>query len=358
MTELPDKIISWQTAQPDPGGKPAEKFAGPLELAAMPVPALGPGQVLVEIAGCSLCRRSPRPTAKDEVEDGAASNSVQTPLHDISGRVVAGGTGWLGLEVLIPAFSPGRYHGLSSHVPVAVHDLLEIKNRRAIPPLAHLSMAVEALAIPFQAAMHAGITPGDKVIVLGQDAEGPFLVQVAKTLGAARVVAVDTSEARLGMILSHGADLAINTAGKSPEEAAAEIAHIRGSEKDEVCGWKVFLTRGSRPALRAVMDLLPQSDRRMVIGSAPTGHERGADNLPGGGVDIIEPTGCPPEDYPRLVEWVTSDKIELSSFLLTRPMSWVGQVMGRSPKSDLNARIVFTADDFGFGDEQEAKSCR
>ena len=324
----------------------------------IPVPELGPGEVLVEVAGCSLCHRDLNTAGDEERDGGPTLSALQIPGHDISGKVVGGAAAWIGREVLIPAFSSGRHNGFSTHVSVTTADLLEIKNRKAFPSLAHLSAAVDTLAAPFQAVNRAGMISGDKVIVLGLDGQGLFLVQLAKTLGCETVVAVDTSSARLKTIQNYGADLVIHADAKTTEEVAAELAQIQGKAEQRQGGWKVFVTPCSGLYLNAALSLASQVDKILIAGSAAVGQESAVDALAAGGADIIEPRGCPPEDFPKLIEWVVSGAIALGPFLLTRPMSWIKQVFATVRQTAPERRIVFTPDDFGLEDEQEGKSCR
>ncbi|MBI5018106.1 MAG: alcohol dehydrogenase catalytic domain-containing protein, partial [Deltaproteobacteria bacterium] len=97
---VPSKIQTWQmTKATDP--KTGEK--GVLERTEIDVPALGLGDVLVEVAGCGVCH-----TDLSYFYDGVPT-VVKPPLslgHEISGTVVAGPAEWVGKEVLVPAVMP------------------------------------------------------------------------------------------------------------------------------------------------------------------------------------------------------------------------------------------------------------
>jgi len=71
-----------------------------LAKASIPVPTLGPGDVLVKVAGCGVCH-----TDLGYFYDGVPTVS-KPPLtlgHEISGTVVAGDEKWIGKEVIIPS---------------------------------------------------------------------------------------------------------------------------------------------------------------------------------------------------------------------------------------------------------------
>jgi hypothetical protein len=100
MATVPDKIQTWQMVQPT-----SKEAPGKLEKTSIPVPSLGPGEVLVEVAGCGVCH-----TDLGYFYDGVPT--VQKPPltlgHEISGTVVAGDQKWVGKEVIIPAVMPCR----------------------------------------------------------------------------------------------------------------------------------------------------------------------------------------------------------------------------------------------------------
>ena len=61
----------------------------PLELADLPRPAPGPGEILVEISACGVCH-----TELDEIEGRTPPSSLPiVPGHEIVGRVAAYGEG-------------------------------------------------------------------------------------------------------------------------------------------------------------------------------------------------------------------------------------------------------------------------
>ena len=99
--------------------------------------------------------------------------------------------------------------------------------------------------------------------------------------------------------------------------------------------------------LDVASELADQVGKLLVAGPAAVGRDAALDKF---AAHIIEPCGCPPEDYPRLVQEVTSGSIALSPFLLTRPMSWAKQVFSAMHETASDRRIIFTPDDFGLED--------
>ncbi|MFH0784365.1 MAG: 6-hydroxycyclohex-1-ene-1-carbonyl-CoA dehydrogenase [Pseudomonadota bacterium] len=377
---VPDKIATWQMVQPATRNKETgETIPGKLELFEIPFPDLTPGEVLVEIAGCGVCQ-----TDLGFFYDGIPTVS-KPPLtlgHEISGTVVAGGTSWLGKEVLIPAVMPcgqcslcrtgrgnlcltpkipgnstGIYGGFSSHIPVPGNTLCEIKNRKTIP-LEHLAAVADTVATAFHAAKRASIEVGDNVIVIGAGAMGPFIVQMVKALGAGTVMVVDLVETRLQKILTCGASFVTNSTGKSPQEMAAEVKYLQKTQGLPAFGWKIFEATGTKSGQETAFALLGKAGKLILLASEMATVEYATSHFIAMDAEIIGIRGCMPEDYPQVLDMVTSGKIILSPFVQTRPMSWIREVFAEARIAPPDKHILLTTDDLGLDNSQEPKSCR
>jgi 6-hydroxycyclohex-1-ene-1-carbonyl-CoA dehydrogenase len=74
--------------------------------------------------------------------------------------------------------------------------------------------------------------------------------------------------------------------------------------------------------------------------------------------NIIRSWGCPPEDYPEVLEMVLSGKISTGPFIQTRPMFWIDKVFEESYKTLSDKRTILTTEDFGLDDTPETMGCR
>jgi len=92
MANVPSKIQTWQMTEP-----------GKLARTEIDVPQIQPGEVLVDIAGCGVCH-----TDLGYFYDGVptVSKPPMTLGHEISGKIIAGDSKWVGKEVIIPAVMP------------------------------------------------------------------------------------------------------------------------------------------------------------------------------------------------------------------------------------------------------------
>jgi len=366
MAEIPDKIQTWQMVQPTSKDKETgEVTPGKLEKTEIPVPELGPDEVLVEVAGCGVCH----------TDIGYFYDAVPTvskpPLtlgHEISGTVVAGDEAWIGKEVLIPAVMPcrrcqlcktrrgnrclnqkmpgnsmGIYGGFSSHIPVPSIDLCEIRNRGDLP-LSHLAVVADAATTPYQAAKRAALEPGDNVVVIGVGGVGQYMVQEAKALGAANVVAVDIAADKLEKMRSYGADFVVNATDKGPKEVADELKGIRKQNALPNFGWKLFEVTGSKPGQETALRLVSFTDKLVIVGFGMHKVEYAVSRLMAFDAEIIGTWACLPEYYPAVLEMVTSGKIQLEPFVQTRPMSTIAEAFEEAHTTPPDRRIVLTPD--------------
>jgi len=342
-----------------------EVTPGKLEKTSIPVPNIGPGDALVEVAGCGVCH-----TDLGYFYDGVPTVS-KPPLtlgHEIAGTVVAGDEAWIGKEVLIPAVMPcrqcylcktgrgnrclnqkmpgnsiGLYGGFSSHIPVPSVDLCEVKNRGDIP-LEHLSVVADAGTTPFQALKKADMQIGDNVIVIGIGGVGQYMVQIAKALGAGCVVAIDIDEDRLDQILSYGADVAINARDKSPRDISAEIKAVRKQNGLPAYGWKIFEVTGTKPGQETALSLLSFTGKLVVVGFGMHKVEYSISRLMAFDAEIIGTWGCLPEYYPQVLGMVLSGKVDIGPFVQTRPMSTIAAAFEEAHQKSPDKRIVLVPD--------------
>jgi 6-hydroxycyclohex-1-ene-1-carbonyl-CoA dehydrogenase len=363
---VPDMIVTWQMIQPTSRNKKTgEEIPGRIEKKEIPVPELKPGEVLVEVAGCGVCH-----TDLGYFFDGVLT-VIKPPLtlgHEISGRVVAGDDAWVGKEVLIPAVMPcrkcylcktrrgnrcldqkmpgnslGIYGGFSSHIPVPNIDLCEIKNR-GTTPLEHLAVVADAVTTPYQAAKRAALEPGDNVIVIGIGGVGQYMVQMAKTLGAGVVVAIDIIEERLQKILSYGADFVINATGKSSREISGDVKDIRKQNALPVFGWKIFEITGTGPGQELGLALMSFTSKLVIVGFGLHKVEHSISRLMAFDAEIIGTWGCLPEYYPQALQMVLSKKVALEPYVQTRSMSTIVETFHEVHDRPHEKRIILIPD--------------
>jgi 6-hydroxycyclohex-1-ene-1-carbonyl-CoA dehydrogenase len=310
--------------------------------------APGPGEVLIEVAGCGVCH----------TDLAFASGQVPTrhalPLtlgHEISGRVVAAGADaepWNGRAVIVPAVIPcgrcgacraGRgavcreqvfpgndvHGGFATHVVVPSRGLCpvpDLSDRRLNPSgvdLPELSVIADAISTPFEAIERAGLAAGDLAVFVGVGGIGSFGAQLAAARGAA-VVAIDKSAERLELISRHGASRTLDAAAGFPalRDAVRSFAGERGIPSWR---WFVFETSGTAAGQATAFGLLGHGSYLAVVGFTPQKVELRLSNLMALDATARGNWGCAPERYPAVLELVLAGSIALGPFTERRPLS-------------------------------------
>ncbi len=362
MASVPDKIQTWQMVKPTEKKKETgEVIPGVMKQTQIPVPDLQSGEVLVEIAGCGICH-----TDLGYFYDGVptVNKPPMTLGHEISGTVVAGDEDWIGKEVIIPAVMPcrkcylcktrrgnrclnqkmpgnslGVYGGFSSHIPVPSIDLCEVRDRGKLD-LSHLAVVADAATTPFQAARRADLQVGDNVVVIGVGGVGQYMVQIAKALGSANVIAIDIDDDRLEKIQRYGADEIMKAKGKSTKDMVDEFKKIRKNRGLPGYGWKIFEATGTKPGQETALSMLSFIGKMIVIGFGMHKVEYSISRLMAFDAEIIGTWGCLPEYYSPVLEMVLSGDIQIEPFVQTRPMSKIEEIFEEVHTQTPDKRVV------------------
>ena len=304
----------------------------PLELAEIPVPVPGVGEVLVKVAACGLCH-----TDLHYLDHGTPTFKTP-PLvlgHEISGTVAAlgsGASGWSeGERVLLPAVLPcgacalcrtGRENicehsrmfgnhidgGFAEFVVVPAKDLLHLPPEI---PLAEGAIIADALTTPFHAVVRRGrVAPGDWVLVLGCGGVGLNLVQFAAAMGG-RVVAVDVAADKLDWALRLGAEEVVNAgAGERLDKA---LRRITGSGVDVA-----FEAIGKASTQEQAMGCVRTGGRLVLVGYSPEAMSFNSGRAMFREIEVLGSLGCRPVDYPRVIELARRGKVKVAELVTHR----------------------------------------
>jgi propanol-preferring alcohol dehydrogenase len=223
------------------------------EFQEVPEPHAGPGQVVVRVAASGLCHTDFIVIGRDREHWG----NEQPPFtlgHEVAGWVEEVGTGVtrfrLGDAVAVnPSWaSCGRCHmcrsGEENHclyqkgirAPGVGYDgghapYILVPEARFLVPIGDLDPVLaapltDAGITTYSAIKPAlpGIWPGSTAVVIGVGGLGLYAVQFLRLLTGARVVAVDSTEARLKLAREYGADDVVT----SGPDAAKQIRELSG----------------------------------------------------------------------------------------------------------------------------------
>lgn len=222
-----------------------------LTLKQVPDPTPGPGEAVVRVRATSLCGTDAHIYRWDEW----ARNRLRLPRiigHELCGDVAELGAGVSSVKVgdFVAAEShitcglcfqcrTGQAHVCRNYTILGVDtdgsyaEYVRLPERvlwrtsREIPP--EMACVQEPLGNAVDAALAEDLT-GHTVLITGCGPTGLFAAAVARTAGAAVIIATDISDFRLGLAKQLGADHVLNAGTERPEQLAAAIQDITGGE--------------------------------------------------------------------------------------------------------------------------------
>lgn len=206
-----------------------------VRLEEMPIPQIGPGELLVRVEAIGIC-------GSDVMEWYRLDRAPLVLGHEIGGQIVAVGEG-------VKRYKEGDRISAAHHVPCntchyclnghhTVCDTLRQTNFDPggfaeyirlpainvdrgvflLPDEVSYEEAtfIEPLACVLRGQRRAHLQPGKSVLVIGSGIAGLLHIQLARTLGAGRVVATDITDYRLEAARRFGADATIDARDNLP----------------------------------------------------------------------------------------------------------------------------------------------
>lgn len=193
-----------------------------LSVREVPVPDLGPSEVLVRVSACGIGR-----TVLNKVRGLTAGSLPRIPGHEASGVVVAAGAAantveigspvllyyyltcgecvycWTGRDPLCDRLA-GRHLRLGEDADGALAEYVKVSRRNILPlpdgldPIA-ATTAPDAIATPLHIIRRVALAPGERILVVGAaGGVGVHLLQLARWAGA-RPIAVDLGDRLAGL---------------------------------------------------------------------------------------------------------------------------------------------------------------
>lgn len=216
-----------------------------LELAELPTPEPGRGQVLIDVARCGICgsdlhARHHCDELAEVLEQAGYPDFMRSSErvvfgHEFSGTVAEYGAG---CRKQAPAGAPvvalpllradGKPHaiGLSTHALGAYAEHIIVEESLMLPVPNGLSLEHAALTEPMAIAWHAvrrgDVGKRDVAIVIGCGPIGLAVITMLRARGVKRIVASDFSPVRRALALRCGAEVAVDPLQESPYVLAAK----------------------------------------------------------------------------------------------------------------------------------------
>ena len=235
-----------------------------VRLEEMPVPEIGPGELLLKVEASGLC-------GSDVMEWYRIQRAPMVLGHEVSGEVVQVGAG-------VDRYKEGDRMVVTHHVPCnACHwclnnrhtacDTLHQTNfdpggfseylripqinvdRGVFPIPGHVSYEeasiTEPLACVYRGQKRANLQPGQNVLLLGSGLAGLLHINLARALGAGRIIATDMVDYRLQAARRLGAD----TAFSATEDVPSRLREANDGRLAEL----VIVCTGALPALNQAL---------------------------------------------------------------------------------------------------------
>jgi 6-hydroxycyclohex-1-ene-1-carbonyl-CoA dehydrogenase len=328
----------------------------------------GPGDAIVEVAGCGVCH-----TDLGFYYDGVPTRHG-FPLvlgHEISGQVVDAGAGaqaWIGRNVVVPAVTPcgrcnacreGRgsicpeqvfpgsdsHGGFATHVRIPAHGLCPVPSlddpavNRAGLSLPDLAVIADAVSTPFQAILRSGLTTGDLAVFVGVGGVGGFGVQIAAALGAA-VIAIDVNDDRLEVMRRHGASLVCRADLVDAKALKTKVRAFAGERKIPSWRYRIFETSGTPAGQTTAFSLLVKGAYLSVVGYTPHKVELHLASVMAFDATVQGNWACLPEHYPSVVDLALSGRIALAPFVEHRPLASINDTFAEIHAKGAPRRVI------------------
>ena len=250
-----------------------------VRLEEMPVPEIGPGELLLKVEASGLC-------GSDVMEWYRIQRAPMVLGHEVSGELVQVGPG-------VDRYKEGDRIVVTHHVPCnACHwclnnrhtacDTLHQTNfdpggfseylripqinvdRGVFPIPDHVpyeeASITEPLACVYRGQKRANLQPGQNVLVLGSGLAGLLHINLARALGAGRIIATDMVDYRLQAARRLGAD----TAFPATEDVPARLREANDGRLADL----VIVCTGALPALNQALQSVERGGT--VLFFAPT----------------------------------------------------------------------------------------
>jgi len=228
---------------------------GKVEMREVEVPEPGPGEVLVEIKACGLCKGDIR-SFLGEARPPAGEAGREYPFlagHEGAGIVSEVGKG-------VKGFSPGDKVSLLGGGHFAKFALARDTHVAKIPQEVkeYQYWIGEPVGCAANGMLHCEIIPGDRIIIIGTGFMGLLLVQGLVHSPFGELVALDIDDARLRLAAEFGAEEILNPASSDDQ---LRIEELKKHETDLVID-----ASGQAQALDLATQLVRRAGRLVLFG--------------------------------------------------------------------------------------------
>jgi len=322
----------------------------PLKFEDIPVPQIGPDDVLVRVSGCGICQSDMEyidlgvPTIKKPpIVLGHESAGIVSDVGSSVNRLKAGDPVLMGNIIscgVCRNCREGRdnicdnWIMLGNHIDGAYAEYIKVPAKNVYPlppeiPPEDGCIIADAVSTPFHAVKNrSGLKLGDVAAVFGCGGLGMNCIQIASAMGVS-VIAVDfnipvvtgSSKTKLQMARELGAVETIDA--QEGKEVVKRIRRLTGGGVDVA-----FEMIGRPETIRQAHESLRPGGRLVVVGFSP----QDASFSPGRSMvkelDIVGSCSCRSADIPRIIDLVRRGEINVTSLITRRfPLSEIHQAL-------------------------------
>ena len=213
-----------------------QEFGGPevLKLVDLPVPEPASGQVLIKVARSGINFADTHQRQNDYL---AGFELPLVPGGEVAGTVERGAEGFEEGQRVVAVVASGGY---AEYVSAPALNTFPVPD--GVDDETALALIIQGLTAWHLFKTSAKLQPGESVVVIsGAGGVGSLAVQLAKPLGAGRVIATASSEEKRQLTLELGADAAVDPAA---EDLNAALREANGGQKVdivlEMAGGRIF----------------------------------------------------------------------------------------------------------------------
>jgi L-iditol 2-dehydrogenase len=323
-----------------------------LDVADLPAPVAGPGEVLVRVAACGICG------SDVHGYDGSSGRRIPPIVmgHEAAGIVAAVGEGVAGYapgdrvtfdstvycgecefcrrgEVnlcdrrQVVGVSCGDYRragAFAEYVTVPERILYRLPDGLSFSDAAML----EAVSVAIHAVRVAEVKGGETALVIGAGMIGLLILQAAKASGCARVFVTDVDASRLEMARSLGADAVIDSSRESLTAGIDRLTAGRGVD--------VALEAVGRPeTVVAAIDCTRKGGTVALVGNISPEVTIPLQKVVTRQIRL-QGSCASAGEYPQAMQWMAEGKIKVAPLItavapLEEGPSWFARLYAREP---------------------------
>jgi len=297
----------------------------------MPVPQIGPGELLVKIIASGIC-------GSDVMEWYRIKKAPLVLGHEIAGEIVEVGKG-------VKRFKAGERVTVAHHVPcntchyclnghysvcetlrttnfdpggfseyVRVPQINVDRGTFLLPDEVSYEEATfaEPLACVIRAQRIAGLQQGKSILVIGSGISGLLHVQLAKALGSGRIIATDINEYRLNAARHFGADAVIH----GRENVSQQVKKLNNGRLADI----VILCSGAPSAIDQALHSADRGGTILFFAPTEPGVKIPVDlwEIWRDGITIAMSYAGPPAETVTAIELIRAQRINVKDMITHR----------------------------------------